>query len=307
MAIQPLDSTTIEIAGADRLRWLNNLVSNDVVRSPADRAVEVFVPDVKGRILSHGLVIPCAERDSAVYWSLGIDQAPRLLPHFDKYLIREAVQLPDKASAWRWAWCQTAAAAAGWLSIDEPLAEATEKGTVIAAGPRGLAVAGFLAPGAWLVGLAAESETASDGELEADPGGAFEWHRIAARWPRRGVDFDDKNLPQELDRDATAISFRKGCYLGQETIARLDALGQVQKKLVALRIEPAAAALPLGPLIATSSDGQTNEAGWLTSAAPAPDGSHAVALGYVKRAYLGASGTLLHHGGAVVQRQREIA
>ncbi len=43
---------------------------------------------------------------------------------------------------------------------------------------------------------------------------------------------NDTNLPQEADRDEQSISFTKGCYLGQETVARLDALGQVQRKLV---------------------------------------------------------------------------
>ncbi len=66
-----------------------------------------------------------------------------------------------------------------------------------------------------------------------------EWQtlRIRNRWPVLGADYDDRNLPQELDRDASAISFHKGCYLGQETVARLDALGQVQKKLVRLLIK----------------------------------------------------------------------
>jgi folate-binding protein YgfZ len=59
----------------------------------------------------------------------------------------------------------------------------------------------------------------------------WEQSRIENFWPWFAVDFDDKNLPQELSIDARAISFKKGCYLGQETVARLDALGQVQKRL----------------------------------------------------------------------------
>jgi folate-binding protein YgfZ len=55
---------------------------------------------------------------------------------------------------------------------------------------------------------------------------------VLNRYPWFGVDFDETNLPQELDRDARTIDFKKGCYLGQETIARLDAMGQVQKKLM---------------------------------------------------------------------------
>jgi hypothetical protein len=49
----------------------------------------------------------------------------------------------------------------------------------------------------------------------------------------------EKALPQELGRDARAISFTKGCYLGQETVARLDALGHVNRRLVAVAVDGA--------------------------------------------------------------------
>ncbi len=47
--------------------------------------------------------------------------------------------------------------------------------------------------------------------------------------------FTDKNLPQEINRDTRAISFVKGCYLGQETVARIDALGHVNQQLACVR------------------------------------------------------------------------
>ena len=50
-----------------------------------------------------------------------------------------------------------------------------------------------------------------------------------------GVDFDSANLPQEINRDRLAINFNKGCYLGQETVARIDALGHVNQKVVLLQ------------------------------------------------------------------------
>jgi folate-binding protein YgfZ len=70
-----------------------------------------------------------------------------------------------------------------------------------------------------------------------------DWHalRIESGWPLEGVDFDGANLPQEVGRDAQAISFRKGCYLGQETIARIDALGHVNKRLATVRFGAGAA------------------------------------------------------------------
>ena len=68
------------------------------------------------------------------------------------------------------------------------------------------------------------------GLVEAGPE-VFEVLRIEAGTPIFGKDVTDKNLPQEIGRDARAISFVKGCYLGQETVARLDALGHVNQML----------------------------------------------------------------------------
>ena len=63
-----------------------------------------------------------------------------------------------------------------------------------------------------------------------------ERHRIQDGFPRAGVDLDDCNLIPEADRDKKAISYTKGCYLGQEPIARIDAMGHVNKKLTRLKL-----------------------------------------------------------------------
>ena len=67
----------------------------------------------------------------------------------------------------------------------------------------------------------------------------FERLRIRNAWPIYGQDILIDNLPQEIDRDATSISFNKGCYLGQETVARLDALGHVNRLLMGFVWKPA--------------------------------------------------------------------
>ncbi|MEM9645941.1 MAG: hypothetical protein AAF989_13200, partial [Planctomycetota bacterium] len=70
--------------------------------------------------------------------------------------------------------------------------------------------------------------------LDVDGGDELAFHarRVLTGFPWYGIDLDESNLPQEADRDAKVIDFNKGCYLGQETVARLDALGKVQRKLV---------------------------------------------------------------------------
>jgi folate-binding protein YgfZ len=121
----------------------------------------------------------------------------------------------------------------------------------------------------------------------------WEAHRIDNFWPWYGIDLDERNFPQELDRDATAISFRKGCYLGQETVARLDALGQVQKKLVKLAIQ-GDGEIDIHNAEAVKLRSGDAEVGQLRSLAKAGTGA-SVGLGFVKRSHFEA-GTVLQLG-----------
>jgi folate-binding protein YgfZ len=67
----------------------------------------------------------------------------------------------------------------------------------------------------------------------ACPSGAAAFHalRIAAGFPLYGLDISEEQLAQEVGRTSRAISFTKGCYLGQEPIARIDAMGHVNREL----------------------------------------------------------------------------
>jgi folate-binding protein YgfZ len=108
---------------------------------------------------------------------------------------------------------------------------------------------------------------------------AFNSLRIEAGTPLFGVDFNEQNFPQEVGRDGEAISFTKGCYLGQETVARIDALGHVNQRLVGVRF--LASGVPeAGTVVAR--DGQ--KAGRVTSAAYSPQLRAPLALAMVRRA-----------------------
>jgi folate-binding protein YgfZ len=100
--------------------------------------------------------------------------------------------------------------------------------------------------------------------------------RIEQGVPRFGVDFDDSNLPAEAGVVERAVSFTKGCYIGQEPIVRLAHRGHANRELRRLRLA-APVALP-----ATLFEGE-REVGRLTSVAGLPEGG-AAALGYVRRA-----------------------
>jgi folate-binding protein YgfZ len=108
---------------------------------------------------------------------------------------------------------------------------------------------------------------------------AYEAARVRAGVPRQGLDIDEKTIPQEAFLELDAVSFTKGCFLGQELVCRIDTRGHVNKLLRALRIgdggidttPPAGAGIVVGD----------KEVGALTTVARSEGG--VVALGYVRR------------------------
>src|SRR5262249_35907407 len=92
-----------------------------------------------------------------------------------------------------------------------------------------------------------------------------------------GHDVTADNLPQEIGRDDRAISFVKGCYLGQETVARIDALGHVNRRLMGLIAETADVPAAGTELLA---DGKV--VGTVTSSAYSPARGRGVALALIR-------------------------
>ncbi|MGP8020417.1 MAG: YgfZ/GcvT domain-containing protein [Limisphaerales bacterium] len=112
---------------------------------------------------------------------------------------------------------------------------------------------------------------------------AFETARIEAGIPRFGVDMDETNLPLECGIENRAVSYNKGCYIGQEVISRIHSFGHVNKELRGLRLaDPASAGLPL-PQRGDKLFSNGKEVGYITSAVKSPTLNANIALGYVRR------------------------
>ena len=116
----------------------------------------------------------------------------------------------------------------------------------------------------------------------------FEILRIEAGIPRHGIDMDETNVVLETNLE-DAISYTKGCYLGQEIIVRIKHRGHVAKKLTGMKFENPVDA----GAIVTSTDGK--EIGRITSTAYSPKLESSIALGYVRYEYLPA-GTAVKAG-----------
>ena len=109
---------------------------------------------------------------------------------------------------------------------------------------------------------------------------AFEITRIEAGIPRFGADMDESNLPLECGIEQRAVSYSKGCYIGQEVINRIHSIGHVNRELGGLRLADDLRALPVkGDKLLHAG----KEVGYITSAVKSPALRANVALGYVRR------------------------
>jgi folate-binding protein YgfZ len=111
---------------------------------------------------------------------------------------------------------------------------------------------------------------------------AFELVRVEAGIPRFGADMDESTIPLEAGLENRAISFSKGCYIGQEIISRIKTYGQVAKALRGLLL---ANELPALPQKGDKLFFQGKEAGYVTSAISSPSRKAQLGLGYVRKEF----------------------
>jgi len=280
----------IELTGDDRAKFLHNLCTNDIKALAAGSGCEAFLLDAKGHMQFYVLVHNTGDR--LVLEELAApaaDAGARLRKHLDKYLIREKVAIADRTSEWGELLVAGAGAAEliGRVLEIAPPTYSLANSACPTLGETAFVVCSVQATApnytifcAREAAAELQAKLAEEGAMACDIE-AWQAARIEARLPLYGVDISDKNLAQEIDRIERTISFRKGCYLGQETVARLDALGHVNKTLVLLSFA-ARAPVPTG-LVAPGTDltidGQS--VGHVTSSAEKRGTT--IALGYVRR------------------------
>lgn len=289
----------IELTGADRAKFLHNFCTNDVRGLAPGQACEAFVTSVQGKILAHVFIF--AEPDA-----LWIDAAPglaeKVVNHLSKYHISEDVEIADRTGD------LSAIYLVGPRS-DEVLARCridvptTLPGHAQAALPqRAVSIRrnDFLRmPGYMLVthptALAALREQLLKGGAVAGGKEAFDALRITAGFPEYGADITEANLAQEANRTAQAISFTKGCYLGQEPIARIDALGHVNQQMRLLRLVDGPRPAVEDEIVAGETD--PRPAGRVTSVAIDYETGLPIALALVRRGHDALGATVGVHMG----------
>ncbi|MBP87637.1 MAG: folate-binding protein [Planctomycetaceae bacterium] len=245
--------TQIEILGADRAKVLHGLCTNDINRLNSGEGCEAFLTNIQGRTIGFVYVF-CLDK------SLVLETVPghsdHLIASIDRYVIREDVALSDRSAEWGELLLsgEQSASLLGSLADFELPSESLGTCQGLVAGiETEVRRVSYCAPTAFFLRCQAnEAQQLAEALESADAAAcspeAVDIGRIEMGTPLFGQDITDENLPQEVNRDSQAISFTKGCYLGQETVARIDALGHVNRKLVQLRFAGEQVPAPGSPI-----------------------------------------------------------
>lgn len=290
------DRTQVELTGRDRAKFLHNFCTNDIRGLTAGHACEAFLTSVQGKVLAYVSVYATAE---ALWLASVPDAAGKIIAHLSRYQISEDVTFADRS------------AEQGTLLVTGPRAEqivrttfpsaalptvspsitttAIDQGVLQIRRHDLLRLPGYLvvAPPSILEGC--RQRLVDAGALRAGRS-VFEALRIEAGFPLYGIDITDANLAQEASRTPRAISFTKGCYLGQEPIARIDALGHVNQQLRGLQLVGGPVPPPGCEVLTPGLE--PRKIGVVTSAAMSYGADRPVALAYVRRGFE-TSGTAL--------------
>ena len=284
----PMSRDLLRLTGRDRATFLQGQATNDIVALAPGDGCYAFQLDATGHVLSDMRVL-CAE--GYLLLDLEPGQAAPVAATLDRYLIMEKCRIADVSAEMATVFVGGADALPVLqvaLGITPPAA--WQEGTnapVTVFGDNALVAATVLidGPGCTVYVARAEGDdfVAALERAGATPfsAPALDALRIAAGIPRFGVDIDSKVLAPETGQAARAISRRKGCYIGQEIVARIHARGHTNRTLAHFHFAPDAS-VP-DALLPIEADGR--EVGRITSAATGPDNGLVVALGYIRHEF----------------------
>ncbi len=279
---------TFLLTGRDRIPFLQNLISNDLTKTPEGKGIYATLLTAKGRIVSDFHLFPLSD---AILIDLEGSNAKRTFDHLMRFKLRSQIKI--ETPPW------------GRLMISGP------KGRLLLETILGILPGSLPAmeensffqtkrDGASLLcvkrsmtgeddhhlflpleGMAKmwEDLFTSGEPFEAKPVGqsALETLRIEAGKPRYGIDLSEEVFPVEAGIDAETISYTKGCYPGQEVMARIQTYGHVNRRLTGLILEGTVL-----PKIEAKIFQGGNEVGWITGTTWSPSLQKGIAMGYLK-------------------------
>jgi tRNA-modifying protein YgfZ len=247
---QPL--ATLVLTGPDGRAWLNGLLTCDVKAVEPGRGAWGLLLTKQGKIMGELNVVASSD---ALY--LGVDQrvAGVLFETLSQFLIMEDAELRAPTSDF------------GWLALHGPRGADLARAIVPENGAwgeidwTGLGGAAIVAPAAAIPAALAK---AAQRDYEVVVGAGADWQRlrIERAVPVHGTDYDDRDNPHDASLERRAISWTKGCYLGQEVVCMQDMRGKLKRRLVTLALDSKEPPAPGAPV---EMDGQN--VGEVTSSA----------------------------------------
>jgi folate-binding protein YgfZ len=273
------------VTGPDRVAWLQGMLTNDIKGLAVGQGCLAVAVTNKGKLVADLRVF---QRADAVWLELATDRAAPLLDHLNRHLIMEDCAIDDRSSESAWIGLHGPRAIEILRGLAPALPDLAEyaQAEVAIAGGSAIAIGSgeFGLPGCdlWLSPDRAAAVWEALRTAGATPMGAdaCEILRIEAGIPRFGAELDEDTLPLEAGLERT-INYEKGCYVGQEVLARVTYRGHVNRKLAGLWL---AGEAPAAPHEALTHDGKP--AGEVRSSIRSPHFGRPIALAYVRRELL---------------------
>jgi folate-binding protein YgfZ len=279
------------LTGADRVRFLHGQVTNDVKKLRVGEGCYAAITTAKGKMESDLNIFALAD-ELLLDFEPGLTE--KISARLEKFIVADDVQIVNVLPHY------------GLLSVQGPQAEAVVRalnlfseipaaqfssvkisdatlGEIYLANNSRLGAGGFdfFVPDNSL-GAVADKLIAAAKQIGGRAVGrtAFETARIENGIPRFGADMDETNIPLECGIENRAVTYNKGCYIGQEIINRIHSVGHVSRELRGLRL---ADDLKMPPARGEKLFFNGKEIGHVTSAVKSPALGANLALGYVRR------------------------
>jgi folate-binding protein YgfZ len=278
----------VEVSGTEAVQFLNGLITNDVKTLEEGAWMLAAFPNVQGRLIASTRVLRLAG-DRFLF-----DTEPatheQILKTLGRFTLAGDFRVTDLTNELALISLQGASASQALSAALGSLTSQVERGRVVCTDWKGqplyLIRATHTAEDGFDLFVSATVATSVWDALDANGAEAVGFDaldilRVEAGQPRYGVDMDETNVVLEAVPD-DAVSFTKGCYIGQEIIARIHWRGHVAKKLAGLVVDEPGDAKSMDKVGTL----EGKEIGRLTSTTFSPRLDRVVALGYLKYDYL---------------------
>ena len=282
----------ISVAGSEAVMFLNGLITNDMKTLEQQRWMPAVFPNVQGRMIAAVRVVRLQDEENRPRFLLDTEAATHaaVLKTIERFTMAGDFKVVDITGDTLCFSVQGKQALSRVRSVflnDEPPHNGVAQTSWNAASVTAIRASHTAEDGVDVFvdrpdGFELIERFANAGVVRVEAE-TLETLRIEAGVPRFGIDMDETNVVSETNLD-DAVSFTKGCYIGQEIIARIKYRGHVAKKLTGLTLE--VKNVPAAGEVIRSNDGK--DIGRVTSATLSPKLDCAIALGYVRYEYLAA-------------------